>query len=150
MHKNYGLNAGEALLAGIVISAITLTIPVGLLVASNISLENKTEKALTQKINIEIDDIKDFDIVVAEQDYRAVFKCTHENLKEPIIVEYKIPNTEYVAMQQLQSSEMDYVLNYIIPTRDPSFVGTEKEYKQYLKNPETQSKTEQIEEKQMQ
>ena len=149
MHKNYGLNVGEAILAGIVISAITLAVPVGILVASNISLENKTEKEF-RKINIDIDDIKNFDIIVAEQDYRAVFECTNKDLKEPIIVEYKIPNAEYVAMQQPASSEWDYVLTYIIPNNTPSFVGTEKEYEQYLKNPKTQSKTEKIEEKQMQ
>ena len=99
--------------------------------------EKQQCQAIAEEVGFDVIDVQEAELSQINEDFKATIKCTHKETKESLIVEYKITSTDFIVMNQPDSNPWEYISMYIIPNQDPIFVGTEKEYKNYLKSETT-------------
>ena len=108
--------------------------------ASVISYNNETKSTMSSEVGFEVVKVEEAEISQAGGNYRATIKCRHKETNQPSVVEYKLTATDFIVMNQKDTSAWEYLSRYIIPNQDPSFVGTVEEYNA-LKNQKPSSST---------
>jgi len=122
----------EAILAGIV---GTVVFGGAFLYAGIETIQFNKElcQTMTSEAGFGVIDVQDAELSQLNEDFKAIIKCSHKETKEPIVIEYKLTATDFIVMNQPDSNPWNYLSMYIIPNQDPTFVGTQKDYDEYLK-----------------
>ena len=107
---------------------------IGIGTVETINYVKETSSTMSAEAGFEVVDVQEAELSQLNNDFKATIKCTHKQTNQPIIIEYKLTATDFIVMNQKDSSPWDYLSMYIIPHQDPSFVGTTAEYKAYKAN----------------
>lgn len=105
----------------------------GFAVAEVVNHNKETRTTMSAEAGFEVVDVQDAKLSQTNENFKAIINCTHKETKEPIVIEYKLTATDFIVMNQPESNPWDYLSMYIIPNQDPTFVGTQKDYEEYLK-----------------
>lgn len=106
----------------------------GMCAAEAIKHNNETKLVMSSEVGFDVINVKGAELSQVNEDFKAIIRCTHKEIKTPIVIEYKLTATDFIVMNQPDYDEWHYLSTYIIPNQDPSFVGTEQEYKEYSSN----------------
>ena len=93
-------------------------------------MENDVEKTISKQIGQEIGDIKEIKVVKEDKGGKILLIC--EKKDKQFLVEYRLSEVEYVAMQHEKGTTIEYVYHYVVPYKTPSFSGNKQEYQKYL------------------
>lgn len=94
--------------------------------------ENKSEKKISRQVGQDIGDIKQVKVVENEAGCNILLLCKQKKTDKEIIVEYTLSELEYVAMINKGMLNEEYVYQYVVPNKKPTFCGDKQAYKKYL------------------
>ena len=108
----------------------------GFAIAESNNYKKETSAAMSAEAGFDVIDVQGAKLSQSNENFKATINCIHKESGESIVIEYKLTSTDFIVMNQPESNTWDYLSKYIIPNQDPIFVGTTKEYKEYLKKAE--------------
>lgn len=98
--------------------------------------ENNSEKHISRQVGQDIGDIKQVKVVEKESGCNILLLCKQKKTDKEIVVEYTLSELEYVAMINKGMLDNEYVYQYVVPNKKPTFCGDKQAYKKYLSEKE--------------